>query len=192
MLTSQSNGWGKSYVRKQQVQKTATYCQHVYKTEHRFITIDDGMHECGHCGTINTSESEIAKQVREINVENIPRLTHERLMQLEEGTMLKLGPLDYDAESIHSEASTATTVISQIHAGAANLTVKSESNRKHNKLNAEAHGPVWRYLNGLIQHTTKSYRDESMADMQLKFATNARCRDKQVRFGYRYSCLSEY
>ena len=47
---------------------------------------------------------------------------------------------------------------------------------------------MYKYLKNSIQFTTKSFRDENMADMQLKFITNARYRSRQVRLGYSFAC----
>ena len=37
------------------------------------------------------------------------------------------------------------------------MTAESVRNKKHNKKNTEAHGPVHTYLKKLIQFTTKSF-----------------------------------
>ena len=132
--SARANEWGKNYVRKEQVQSIVTYCPHCYAKEKRLVEIEDDMRECSQCGSVNLQQSGITKK---LNAKTDPQyqFAAENLLQLEEGTELRLRPLDEDTESIRSIETTMSTAsstvsdkFSQIHASATNLTAKSEAN----------------------------------------------------------------
>ena len=107
------------------------------------------MRECSQCGSVNQSQSEITKKLRDANSMNDKQnqLTAENLLHLEEGTKPKPGPIDEEAASIRSVETTMSVASSdvsdkftQIHASAPKLTAKSAEHTKRNKSKAVRDG----------------------------------------------------